>query len=136
MTILIKEDDFIRIHCEPAQKYLLARWKPQSMHISEAYFKEINQIYLKSVQDYRLNYLVINAQHFGFPITPDIQEWVATQIVPQAIAAGLSKMAFVMSSDFIAQLSIEQTMEEAKEKAAFEMRYFDSEDKAITWFGV
>jgi len=46
--------------------------------------------------------------------------------------AGIKKIAFLVSAEMIAQLSIEQTLEESN-ASAFAVKYFDVEEDAKKW---
>ena len=72
-----------------------------------------------------------NTTLFAFPISPKLQTWVNEEIFPRFIKAGLQKYAIIVSQEMIAQLSIEQTMEETNAK--FQVRYFDDPAKAHEW---
>lgn len=69
--------------------------------------------------------------NFLYAITPELQTWVSEAIFPRFIAAGVKKYAIIVSSEMIAQLSVEQTMEEGN--AAFQVAYFDHVEKAMEW---
>ena len=70
--------------------------------------------------------------NFFYPITPELQKWVDTEIFPRFIKAGLMRYALVISKEAIAQMSIEQTMEESQAQQ-FSVQYFDNEQKAKDW---
>lgn len=123
---------YITISSVPDNRLLVAQWTEESESLKVEEFQAVNEFYVQAIHERGLTFLLINAQKFNFLIAPDLQNWVAEQIIPQAIGFGLKKIAFVMSKEFVAQLSIEQTMDEVIEKP-FDMQYFDDEDKAYQW---
>ncbi len=113
-------------------RMLRKAWTTQTELMSEEDFKsEVLKIAecLESVKPYRM---CDNTQNFTFPISPELQTWVNTQIFPRFIAAGLIRYALIVSEEFIAQISIEQTMEEG-EGRKFTVQYFNSEESAKVW---
>jgi len=87
---------------------------------------------LEQIQKYLPQRMLINLTSFTFLIDPQLQAWNAAHIIPYIRAQGLKKAAFVMSSDFIAQLSVEQANEEGATQSNI-TQYFDSETTALEW---
>jgi hypothetical protein len=76
----------------------------------------------------------VNLAELKFALTPETQEW-ADGLFPRILNAGVKKIAFIISSDVFAQISVEQLMEEKNVKTAnFEIHYFDNEKDALKWF--
>jgi hypothetical protein len=73
--------------------------------------------------------------NFYFPISPKVQTWVNETIFPRFIKAGVMKYALIVSQELIAQLSIEQTMEESNAHK-FQVKYFDDPEKAYEWLAL
>ena len=76
---------------------------------------------------------MFHSKNFEFTISPEIQKWIDEKIFPRYIKAGVKKFAYIMSSDMVAQLSIEQTMEEQQASQGFQTNYFDNEADARKW---
>jgi hypothetical protein len=68
-------------------------------------------------------------------ISPKIQLWIAQNIYPRWQNAGLQKLAIVIPTELIANLSIQQTVDEVEEvkKDGYEIRYFDDDKVAKNW---
>jgi len=62
----------------------------------------------------------------------EIQAWVANTLAAAYVQVGLKKLAIIMPSDVIAELSTEQTAQEAAD-APFEIKYFYEENEAKSW---
>lgn len=81
--------------------------------------------------------LLLDNRDFLFGISPDDQEWHASYTEPKlkAIVEDITsiKTAYVVSRDFISQLSIEQTAEENVTMDVSDIKYFDSLEKARDW---
>ncbi|NJL11731.1 MAG: hypothetical protein HC913_01015 [Microscillaceae bacterium] len=65
---------------------------------------------------------------------PDLQDWTATEITPGLAEAGLQKMALLIPHELIANLAVQQTVDEMEaEGMPYETKYFDDEAQARTW---
>jgi len=82
--------------------------------------------------EHKPKYHLIKSVNFLFIITIEMQDWTNTTIFPKLINAGIKKIAFLVSSEMIAQLAIEQTLEE-NNASAFAVKYFDVEADAMKW---
>jgi len=128
---MLKRDDFISIGVDLEKSMLYAKWLPMSKDISEEYFKDTNWLYVQLCEHHELSSFLLDTTSFGFTISPTVQIWVAENILPKLSKGGMKKVAFLVSTDFIAQLSIEQTMEE--KVLDFLVSYFDQQSEALAW---
>jgi len=113
-------------------KLLAKEWTPDTEYMSEQKFKEEVEKIAEVAEKYKVEKFHDNTTNFLFPISPELQTWVNESIFTRFIAAGLRKYALIVSKEMIAQLSIEQTMEE-ENASSFQVRYFDSPEKASEW---
>jgi len=125
------KNEFVNIELRE-NNFLYVKWTDKTADMSVDFFKQVNLWYIDYFDKYAITSFMINTQDFKFAIIPEVQEWVGTQIIPKVIASGLKKLAFIVSEEIIAQLSIEQTMSESKSDE-FTLLYFDNEAKANTW---
>ena len=82
--------------------------------------------------------MVIDTSDFvNFAIDPEIQEWASTEVFLRLQAAGVRKIAFVLSPDIITQMSIEQQEDQTRDTHQMDMskvlQSFDSEEAALEW---
>lgn len=80
-------------------------------------------------------FLSDSSQQFSV-ISPELQEWIAANVYPRWYAAGLKKLAIVIPSELLANLSIQQAVEEVeeiKDSGAYEIRYFENPTIAQEW---
>jgi len=103
---------------------------------SDEEFKEELEIQAKLAEAYHPKYFLFHSQNFNYTITPILQEWVDQTIFPRFVKAGVQKFAYILSSDIIAQLSIEQAMEEEVGLQSFETMYFSHVKEAKKWLEV
>ncbi len=69
-----------------------------------------------------------------FTISPEIQTWVDEEItsIERHI---VKKQVLLMPQDFIAELGVEQTIEEENNQA-LNMEFFKTRQQALDWFGI
>jgi hypothetical protein len=100
--------------------------------MTEEEYKQEFLNYLDIILKVRPKKIIPDTRNMFFPIAPELQEWTNQTIFPPSLEMGLNKAAFVISQEMIAQLSIEQTMEE-HEGVKFITRYFDNKEEAKEW---
>jgi SpoIIAA-like len=126
----ILTNQFITIGLDAERELLHIVWTPQSEDVEDEFFREVNLLYVEQTSKRKLSRMFLNTKEFLYTISVDMQDWVNTHILPQLIQNGIKRIAFLMSQEFIAQLSIVQTMEDIENKF---VRYFDNEEEAIKW---
>jgi hypothetical protein len=114
------------------KKLLQKEWYPVTEEMSSATFQSEVEKIAELAEKHKAEKFHDNTSNFAFPISPELQTWVNESIFPRFIKAGLKKYAIIVSKEMIAQLSIEQTMEEDN-ASSFQVRYFDSPSKAQQW---
>jgi hypothetical protein len=106
----------------------------QTAEMTEDLFKkellQLNQFAEKSP----VKGILADSREFLFPIHPDFQEWIIENIIGRLISLGLSKIATLLSEDFIAKMATEQIFEDAESReSAFQNRYFSNQEDAFAW---
>ena len=87
--------------------------KTEEMTIDE--FKQEMLIFAEHCINNKAALHLINSFEMNFVITPDIQKWINNKILTK-FESFAKKVAFLMPSDFFAQVSVEQTMNEEEGK--------------------
>jgi hypothetical protein len=106
-------------------------WTDTSQLSNENLRSEL-QHYLACVTQKKPNAILSFATNFNYQITPDVQEWIATNILGPFAQMGVRLYAQIVSPDIFTQVSIEQTLEEADD-TAFRFQIFGSEESALVW---
>ena len=75
---------------------------------------------------------LVDYLNFFKPIPVNMQKWINENLLAPSYEAGLKKVAFIISRDFYAQVSLEQLMLE-KEGKKFRIKYFGNETDAEKW---
>lgn len=107
-------------------------WHPASGDLSVSEFQNEVQIQADLMKESGASRILIDATNFHYSIVPEVQDWIVDNIFTQWTAMGIKKIAMMVSSEMISQLSIEQTFEEEKSDV-FRTFYFDNEAKAVNW---
>lgn len=129
------ENKFVSITLDESNGLAEAEWfaETASMNEEEYYtvFSKIGELYRK----HKVKKWLGNTLNFLMPVSPKLQEWTATELTPMLIEAGLQKMAIVVPGDFIAGLSVQQSVDEmnTSNESNFETRYFDNVEEARKW---
>ncbi|TAE75158.1 MAG: hypothetical protein EAZ85_03005 [Bacteroidetes bacterium] len=114
------------------QELIEMTWLPSTDEMTEEEYKQEFLNYLDIILKVRPKKIIPDTRNMFFPIVPKLQEWTNQVVFPPSLEMGLNKAAFVVSQEMIAQLSIEQTMEE-HEGVKFVTRYFESKEEAKQW---
>ena len=115
-----KEDDFL----------LVKRFVSDSSDQDE--FKKIINEWRMTIEKYKPQKQLIDYSDYSFSITPELQQYINNQLMKPAYEAGVRKVAFLISHDLFAQMTIEKTMQKNNEEM-FEIKYFDNFKKAKDW---
>ncbi|WP_299458394.1 STAS/SEC14 domain-containing protein [uncultured Microscilla sp.] len=108
-------------------------WSKESEDMEDEEYKVLMETQVKQILDnnYSTEIFLLDNREFLFSMSPDLQEWQANEIFAKMVTKQV-KIAVLVSSDFIAQLSIEQAMEE-DENAGQTTKYFEEEQEAREW---
>ena len=128
----IYDSVFLRLDFFKEHNFIEATWSAATEHLTEQEYKEELLNYLKLALDFKPKRVLVNTQDFLFTTTPTLQTWTNETISAPNVEMGLKQTAFVVSKEFIAQLAIEQLMEEPSAQK-FTTKYFDSKEEAKEW---
>jgi len=106
-------------------------WTKESERAKAEDFKVWNNAIADMVEKHSPTCMLANCLNYFFTITPELQEWSVENVFNRFEKAGLKRLAMLMSTAFISQLSIEQFVEEAN--TSLITRYYDNESLAKDW---
>ena len=130
--MIIYESQFIQLEFDKETGLSLVTWSPNSINMGESIYKTEMMNYLQATLKAKPDRTIIDTRLLNFPISPELQTWTNETFFPPILGIGLTKAAFLVSSELVTQLSIEQTMEEAND-SPFITQYFDDIEEAKTW---
>ncbi|NJL15185.1 MAG: hypothetical protein HC913_20715 [Microscillaceae bacterium] len=135
MTVQLIDNRFTQVFFEGKNALLHNVYKPDSEWLEEDSFKGLMNQIQELVEQHRPHLYLVNTLDFRFVMAPAMQEWMNQHYVPRLIAAGIKKYALIVPQAFITQLSIEQTVEDAREihQDIFKIQYLATESEARAW---
>ncbi len=128
----VHKSKYVVVYFEKENKLLAKKWFKTTQQMADKQFRKEMSIYGELVRKYKPTKELVDTKEFLYAIAPEQQDWVNENVFTIYIEEGLSKAAFVSSEDFIAQLSLEQAMDETKGKYLIK-QYFSSEKAARKW---
>ncbi|WP_299455804.1 hypothetical protein [uncultured Microscilla sp.] len=131
-TQMIYHSNFCKYAYYPEDKLLMGEWTNTDKLTQSIFKDELLKGELYAIEHCRPVCYLVDASKFWLPITPDTQRWMAENISPNYARYGLKKLAFLMSSEFITQLSIEQTNNTTFVRGV-EKKHFEEEQPALNW---
>lgn len=137
-NLTLYSDRYLDVFYESNQKLIEFYWKKATTEMTEAEYRMVmsdlvDTFVAKSVvKKWQVSHLLLDNRDFLFTMSPKLQEWQANKIFKNVTELGVKKCAIIMSQDFVAQFSIEQTIEE-DERTHMITKYFDSVDDARVW---
>ncbi|WP_045113132.1 hypothetical protein [Microscilla marina] len=130
--MIIYESQFIQIEFFKQSNSSLVTWSSKSIDMDESIYKTEMMNYLQATLKAKPDRSIIDTRLLNFPISPELQAWTNEAFFPPLLSIGLTKAAFLVSTEFVTQLSIEQTVEDAEDNP-FTTRYFDNLEEAKSW---
>jgi len=129
----IYENQFAQIFFDDIRKIMKTQWLENSENITEDELKTSITKAGELVEQFKPYFQLADNTNQKFTFNVDIQEWVAHHVAAPCIKVGVKKIAILMPSDLLAELSTEQAAEE--NKLPIEISYFKAEQEALKWFG-
>ena len=135
MPKLILRTKFIEHYFDAQTRLYRYNYLPSTKGMTENDFKDFVLQLIKLTEQYQALYLLDDRRSCLFTMSLEIQEWTAFTAGLVWARIGVKKYAQVLAKDFYAQISGEQVLDDAVEKAKvpFEIRTFDNEDLAFNW---
>lgn len=122
---------FQEFYYDPTSRFFINVWKPDSQFLDEPHYKKEQVTLWNTIRKVRPKFVVSDNTHFLYAIDPVLQDWVASEIDRLIADVRLERIAIVLSHDFLALLTIKQTIEEGKFKNI--TRFFDTSQEAKSW---
>jgi len=128
----IYKSEFWTISFDNETKIICPTWYPESVSLTDVLYREEMLNYTDIVEQYKPQKALIDNTLFGFPITPELQEWTNNELFPRILAVGVKRVALIMPQELLTQFGLEQVMEEAH-GLEFETRYFSDLENGKEW---
>jgi SpoIIAA-like len=135
--MLVYSSKYVEIQFFESQSLLEAVWLPTTENMNQEEYKATFEKILTLFQEYHPVFWLGDTVNFKMAVVPELQEWTAQTLTPQLIDLGLRKMALLIPEELIANLALQQSVDEItdemEQEKAFEMRYFDKIEEARKW---
>ncbi len=124
------KNQFVSINYNPDTALLDTIWFEASEDMEEVEYKEIIEKRVTFFERYKPKNFLTDARHFRYIIKPSLQAWNYEHSLKLFSKLGGKKIAVLNSEDFVAQVSIEQTVEQDTQA---QTEYFDDINSALKW---
>ncbi len=134
-TQKVWEDEHVRFSCDAEESIARAIWKPATENMNNEEYMQVFTRIAELITQENIKGWLGDTREFAKAVTPDLQEWFNTEVLPGLMEGGLEKMAMLAPQEFIANLSVEQSVDEImmQNGGKFTIQYFDDLDKAEAW---
>lgn len=99
---------------------------------TEEEYKDLMLAWRNQIEIFKPVHQMVDYQNFFKPVPLHLQKWINENLLAPSLKIGLKKVAFIISRDLYAQISVEQIMQEDVGKN-FIVKYFDNETDAEKW---
>lgn len=126
------ENKYFTAEADKENGILKQEWLTTTADMDQETYKKYMLKYVEFYENHPMSKSMVDTRNFGFVIDVETQKWVNENIAPRLVALGMKKAAFIVSSDFISQISIEQAVDEQNENP-YDMKFFDNTNDAEKW---
>ena len=119
---------YVSVHWASGGPWVLAEWKSWA---NSAEYRAAHEVILGAIRDHRAPRLLIDARNARVISEAD-QEWLNTNWIPRAVAAGRRWTAIVMPTSALMKTIVE-SIDKRPARSTVAVRYFDTVDEAKAW---
>lgn len=134
---LLHRDRLYQIEWEETERRLLVTVLADTSEMTEREMRDAFLLSFELADDFKPLSIIQDSHKQTIVFPPEWQNWIAENVYPRWSRAGIKKLAIIYPTDFIAFLSIQQTVDEIKEKnkywMAYQIAFFDRQDEALAW---
>ncbi|OJJ22028.1 hypothetical protein BKI52_08290 [marine bacterium AO1-C] len=113
------------------RNYFVNIWLPESQDLEDTEYQKQQIILWDKVREIHPQFVISDNTNFLYSIDPELQDWVASEIDKLIDEVKLERIGIVTSKDFIALLTIRQTIEEGRFQDI--TRFFETREEAESW---
>lgn len=127
----IFRNQYQKFYYDHRRSFFINVWHPDSQWLAEDEYK-VEQVTLWDwIRKIKPRVITSDNTNFLYAIDPELQDWVAAQIDALIDEVRLERIAIILSRDFLALLTIRQTIEEGRFKDI--TRFFEKSEEAEDW---
>ncbi len=126
---------YVERSLDEKKQILTSIWLETTKDMNNEEFKEEMHKLVEIIKEKNIKFILSVTKDLNFPITPELQNWVLEFIAPQFTEAKIEKQAMIIPKELIAQLSIEQTIDDVESsKHSHQSKLFSDIEEAKKWF--
>jgi len=126
---------FSKIIIEEKTKTIYQVFFNTTSEMSDAEFRKDMEKMAIAYRKYPPKKVLVNQENFNFTIEPSTQEWISNEVAYILVELETEKVAFVLSKEIFAQISVQMTMEE-EVSSQLTTHYFETETEAREWLEI
>jgi hypothetical protein len=107
------ENKYVSVHYYPEFSLLFYTWKPDNYEFDDEHYKAQMREILEIGLSTRPVFVAADFRQSEFVIGPQLQEWLAQEVISQIIAVGMHFLIMIRRNDLIQELSLEQLVDES-----------------------
>ncbi len=131
--LLIHQDEFVSTSFDETNNLLLEVWTTRTENMSDEQFQKYLYIWRDAMLSNQIEYVLTDTTNFRISISADMQTWIVEHITGLvAKNSAFKKQAFIMPTEFFANLSVEQFSDESNQNAT-QTKYFSDMTSAQKW---
>ncbi len=129
-------NSFIKMNFDSSNSFMETIWTT-SITMGQDKYREVLELYLEQLQKHKPSKLLIDSRKAEYVVIPQDQDWINDHIYPQTAESGVKRLAFLVGTDFLMSISLEQVVEDSQKneaiKSAIKQRFFDNHQVASEW---
>ncbi len=129
--MILHKSKYAEIIIEQENSLIIHKFLSTTENMETDEFKKEMLIFVEMCKKYKPDKELVNLLDMRYIIVPEEQEWMDNEILQKYITI-IKRGAFLVPTELVAQISVEQTMEEEAGQK-FVQQYFENEDKARKW---
>ncbi|AFM06136.1 hypothetical protein Fleli_3830 [Bernardetia litoralis DSM 6794] len=131
--MIIHESVFLYLEFFKEDSLIGLTWLPTTEDMTDEEHQRELLKYLDFVLELKPKRALNNSKNFLFTTSPTMQEWIDDTILTPSTKVGLTKIAIVMTQEFITGLAIEQLIDTALSSQEITLRSFEDKEEAKEW---
>jgi len=131
-TQKIYESQYQRIFLDQPNGIMHNEWMDESIQMDEEEFKSELKHLVRFIAEHPVERQLIDTLNFRFIVSPQLQAWTDEEVTKTNKMNGIKKVALIASQEFVAQLSVQQTLGE-EEARTLDTRFFSDIQEAKGW---
>ena len=126
------ESDYLTIKLDSNNKILYAYWASAKFMLDGEFRKEFKS-YINYVEQLKPKSIFADTTKAEYVVPVETQDWINENLMPVYEKQRVEKVAIIVSTSVVAQISIEQAIEDSDIITQTQTQYFDDNTNALNW---